>query len=175
MSEKKLLDAEHVARAIFLPAMLDSKGNVSLAAFTLRHNEGYFSVARMSVEGWLDDIKRIPETPTRRLGGYCEMGVGEIRSLGFAYDKENKVDFDVEVKATTTNKSHAGIMLMLSNNILKGDKSDMLKPLPMGVSATGLLMRIQTKLSQLAGKSFVPVDDIFGGTPDSTHKVSDIL
>lgn len=64
MSEKRLLDAEHVARAIFLPAMLDSKGNVSLAAFTLRHNEGYSSVARMSVEDWLDDIKKIPETPT---------------------------------------------------------------------------------------------------------------
>ena len=91
------------------------------------------------------------------------MGVGEIRSLSFAYDKENKVDFDVEDKATTTNKSHAGIMLMLSNNILKGDKSDMLKPLPIGVSATGLLMRIQTKLSQLAGKSYITLDNIFGG------------
>ena len=174
MFEKRLLDAEHVARAIFLPAMLDSKGNVSLAAFTLRHNEGYFSVARMSTEGWLDDIKRIPEIPTRRLGGYCEMGVGDIRGLGFAYDKENKVDFDVEDKATATNKSHAGIMLMLSDSILKGDKCDILKPLPIGVSATGLLMRIQTKLSQLAGKSFVPVDNIFGVSPDSERMDSSL-
>ena len=67
MSEKRLLDTEHVARAIFLPAMLDSSGNVSLAAFTLRHNEGYYSVARMAIEGWLDDINiytahRFPKT-----------------------------------------------------------------------------------------------------------------
>lgn len=112
MSEKRLLDAEHVARAIFSPAMLDSNGNVSLAAFTLRHNEGYFSVARMAVEGWLDDLKRIPETPLRRLGGYCKMEVGEIRRLGFVYDEEYKIGFDVEDKATTTNMSHAGIIII---------------------------------------------------------------
>lgn len=87
------------------------------------------------------------------------MGVGDIRSLGFAYDKENKVDFDVEDKATATNKSYAGIMLMMSEQSLKGDKSAVLKPLPTGVSASGLLMRIQTKLSQLAGKSFILIEE----------------
>ena len=157
MSEKKLLDTEFVARAIFLPAMLDSNGNVSLAAFTSRHNEGYISVARMAIEGWLDDIMRISTTPMRQLGGYCKMGVGDIRSLGFAYDEENKVEFDVEDKASTTNKSHAGIILMMSESSLKGNKSTVLKPLPVGVSASGLLMRIQTKLSQLAGKHFVTI------------------
>ena len=85
------------------------------------------------------------------------MGVGDIRSLGFAYDEENKVEFDVEDKASTTNKSHAGIILMMSESSLKGDKSTVLKPLPVGVSASGLLMRIQTKLSQLAGKHFVTI------------------
>ena len=163
MSEKGLLDAEHVARAIFLPAMLDSNGNVSLAAFTLRHNEGYFSVARMAMEGWMDDIKRIPTTPTRQLGGYCRMGVGDIRNLGFLYDDENIVAFDVKDKSTSANKSHAGIVIEMSENILKGDKSDMLKPLPLGVSATGLLMRIQTRLSQLAGKAYVSIDNVYGG------------
>ena len=92
------------------------------------------------------------------------MGVGDIRSLGFVYEEENVVAFDVEDKATATNKSHAGIMLMMSDNMLKGDKSDVLKPLPTGVSATGLLMRIQTKLSQLAGKSFIAFDNIIGGS-----------
>lgn len=159
MSEKKLLDSEYVARAIFLPAMLDSNGNVSLAAFSLRHNEDYFSVARMAVEGWLDDIRRIPTSTTRQLGGYCKMGVGDIRGLGFDYDEKNKVAFDVEDKATIVNKSHAGIMLMMSEKLLKGDKSAVLKPLPMGVSATGLLMRIQTRLSQLAGKSVLRFDN----------------
>ena len=159
MSEKKLLDSEYVARAIFLPAMLDSNGNVSLAAFSLRHNEDYFSVARMAVEGWLEDIRRIPTSTTRQLGGYCKMGVGDIRGLGFDYDEKNKVAFDVEDKATIANKSHAGIMLMMSEKMLKGDKSAVLKPLPMGVSATGLLMRIQTRLSLLAGKSVLRFDN----------------
>lgn len=159
MSEKKLLDSEHVARAIFLPTMLDSNGNVSLAAFSLRHNEEYFSVARMAVEGWLEDIRRIPTSTTRQLGGYCKMGVGDIRGLGFDYDEKNKVAFDVEDKATIANKSHAGIMLMMSEKMLKGDKSAVLKPLPMGVSATGLLMRIQTRLSLLAGKSVLRFDN----------------
>ena len=159
MSEKKLLDSEYVARAIFLPAMLDSNGNVSLAAFSLRHNEDYFSVARMAVEGWLDDIRRIPTSTTRQLGGYCKMGVGDIRGLGFDYDEKNKVAFDVEDKATIVNKSHAGIMLMMSEKLLKGDKSAVLKPLPIGVSATGLLMRIQTRLSLLAGKSVLRFDN----------------
>ena len=159
MSEKKLLDSEYVARAIFLPAMLDSNGNVSLAAFSLRHNEDYFSVARMAVEGWLDDIRRIPTSTMRQLGGYCKMGVGDIRGLGFDYDEKNKVAFDVEDKATKAHKSHAGIMLMMSEKLLKGDKSAVLKPLPIGVSATGLLMRIQTRLSQIAGKSVLRFDN----------------
>lgn len=155
MSDKRLLDTERVARAIFLPAMLDSNGKVSLAAFTLRHNEGYFSVARMAVEGWLDDLKRIPSSATRQLGGYCKMGVGDIRNLGFTYNEKDEVAFDVEDKATTTNKSHAGILLIFGENALKGDKEVVLKPLPLGVSATGLLLMIQTKLSQLAGQSYM--------------------
>lgn len=124
MSEQRLSDKEFVARAIFLPAMLDNNSNVSLAAFTLRHNEGYFSVARMAVGG--------------------------IRALGFAFNKTDNAAFDVEDRATDTNKSHAGIILTFSEKVLKGDKAEVLKPLPTGVSATGLLLRVQTKLSQLA-------------------------
>ena len=155
MSDSKLLDTEFVARAIFLPAMLDSNGNVSLVAFTLRHTEDYFSVARMTVESWMDDLKRIPTSATRQLGGYCKMSVGDIRKLGFAYDEEKKVVFDVEDKATEKSKSHAGILLVFGENTLKGDKVAVLKPVPTGISATGLLMRIQSKLSQLASKSYI--------------------
>jgi hypothetical protein len=158
MSDRRLHDAEHVARAIFLPAMLDSNGKISLAAFTLRHNEGYFSVARMAVEGWLDDLKLIPISVTRQLGGYCKMEVGDIRNLGFTYNEKDEVAFDVEDKATTTNNSHAGILLLFGEDMLKGDKETVLKPLPTGVSATGLLMLIQTKLSQLAGQLYVAID-----------------
>ena len=157
MCDKKLLDTEFVARAIFLPAMIDSNGNVSLAAFSLRHNEAYFSVARMAVDSWMDDIMRIPTSATRQLGGYCKMGIGDIRNLGFSYNDNNNVAFDVEAKATDTNKSHAGIILTFGENALKGDKSLVLKPLPTGISAPGLLMRIQAKLSQLAGKSYIAI------------------
>lgn len=157
MSEDKLLGTEYVARAIFLPAMLDSNGNVSLAAFSLRHNEGYFSVARMAVEGWLEDILKIPTSETRQYGGYCKMGVGAIRDLGFTFNEEYLVAFDVKDKATSMNKSHAGITITFGEKALKGDKSLVLKPLPTGVPASGLLMRIQAKLSQLAGKSYIAI------------------
>ena len=163
MSEQRLSNKEFVARAIFLPAMLDSNGNVSLAAFKLRHNEGYFSVARMAVGGWMEDIRRIPTSPTRQLGGYCKMGGGGIRALGFAFNKTDNVAFNVEDRATDTNKSHAGIILTFSEKVLKGDKAEVLKPLPTGVSATGLLLRVQTKLSQLAAKNYVTIGHVFGG------------
>ena len=91
------------------------------------------------------------------------MGVGDIRNLRFSYDDNNVLDFDVEDKATDTNLSHAGIILMLSEKTLKGDKAEVLKPLPTGLSATGLLMRIQSKLSQLAGKSYISIGNVFGG------------
>jgi hypothetical protein len=157
MFDDKLPDTEYVARAIFLPAMLDSNGNVSLAAFSLRHNEGYFSVARMAVDSWMDDIMRIPTSATRQYGGYCKMGVGNIRNLDFTYNQEHKVAFDVIDKATTKNKSHSGIELLFGEDTLKGDKTAVLKPLPTGISAPRLLMRIQTKLSQLAGKSYIAI------------------
>ena len=163
MSDKRLLDAEYVARAIFLPAMLDSNGNVSLAAFALRHNEDYISVARMAVDGWMEDIRQIPTSPMRQLGGYCKMGVGDIRNLGFTYNEKSKVVFDVEDKAKTTNKSHAGILLLFGGNTLKGDKDAVLKPLPTGVSATGMLMMVQSKLSQLASQSYIAMTNVFGG------------
>ena len=85
------------------------------------------------------------------------MGVGDIRNLGFTYNEKSEVAFDVEDKATTTNKSHAGILILLSENTLKGDKEAVLKPLPTGVSATGLLMMIQTRLSQLACQSYMAI------------------
>ena len=157
MFDDKLPDTEYVARAIFLPAMLDSNGNVSLAAFSLRHNEDCISVARMAVAGWLEDILRIPTSATRQYGGFCKMRVGDIRDLGFTYNDESEIAFVVKDKATEANKSHAGIVLIFGENTLKGDKTAVLKPLPTGISAPGLLMRIQTKLSQLAGKSYIAI------------------
>lgn len=155
MSDNRLPDSEFVARAIFLPAMIDQAGHVSLAAFSLRHNEGYFSVARMAVDGWMKDICGISTTPSRRLGGYCKLNVGDIRSLGFSYGDSVEVTFEVEAMPSANNKSHAGISVLFAESVLKGDRKEMLKPLPEGVSSTSLLMRIQMRLSGLADKSFV--------------------
>ncbi|MBR2238896.1 MAG: hypothetical protein IJ887_13700 [Prevotella sp.] len=70
-------NSENVARAIFSPAMVDDTGKITKAAFHLRHNEDYFSVSRMNVEGWMTDIKSIPTSNTRVPYGYSKMNVGE--------------------------------------------------------------------------------------------------
>ena len=62
-------NSENVARAIFSPAMVDDTGKITKAAFHLRHNEDYFSVSRMNVEGWMTDIKSIPTSNTRECRG----------------------------------------------------------------------------------------------------------
>ena len=149
-----IVDTESVARAIFSPAMIDSTGNISKAAFGLRHNESYISVARMSVNGWLDDIKSIPETPTRQLFGYGQLIVGEIRSIDVSFfDKQ--IVFDVEDKSTVNNKSHAGIIVQYDDVQLKGDKNLVLKPLQEHLPASMLLLKIQSKLANIANKKFV--------------------
>lgn len=159
MSDKSIFDVENVARAIFHPSMLDANGNVSLSSFVLRHNESYYSVARMAIDGWMNDIKLIPQNPQRQLCGYCKLNVGEVRNLGFTHDENSKVVFDVQDKSSSANKSHAGIEVLLGEDVLKGDKTTILKPLPSGVSASGLLLRIQTKLVQLACKNYVKMPE----------------
>ena len=59
MSKKQqtgILDSENVVRAIFCPLMVDNTGKLTKAAFFLRHNEDYYSVARMCIDSWQDDI-----------------------------------------------------------------------------------------------------------------------
>lgn len=147
-------NAECVARAIFAPTMIDRAGNVSVAAFSLRHNEGFFSVARMSVAEWIDDIKSIPETPERKLDGYCKMNVGDIRSQ-FFFIKEEKVSLDVIDKATPKNKSHAGITISIKSRQAKGDKILILKPLETGMVASIIMAKVQSRLTEIANKDYV--------------------
>ena len=147
-------NAENVARAIFAPAMIDRAGNVSVAAFSLRHNEGYFSVARMSVAEWMDDIKSIPETTGRKIDGYCKMNVGEIRNQDIVV-REDKISLDVIEKATPSNRSHAGITISLCAKQLKGDKTLVLKPLEKGMVASIIMAKVQSRLIGLANKEYV--------------------
>ena len=147
-------DTESVARAIFSPSMVDSDGRISKAAFGLRHNENYISVARMSINGWIDDIKNIPENPTRQLVGYGVLEVGEIRGSILSFF-EKQIVLDVEDESTERNKSHAGITISYNDEQLQGDKKLSLKPLQPHLPASMLLLKIQSKLANLANKKFV--------------------
>ena len=48
---------------------------------------------------------------------------------------------------------------MLDNNEMVSLSAEVLKPIPYGVSAIGLLMRIQTKLVQLANENIVKLQE----------------
>ena len=78
----QISDSENVARAIFSPRMVH-QGRVLPAAFELRSqiNEEYLSVMRMAIESWKEDILRIPQRKNRKLFGYSEMNVGDIRNI----------------------------------------------------------------------------------------------
>ena len=156
MSDKKTYigDAESIARAIFSPAMIDGSGKIAKAAFGLRHNEDYISVARMSVDCWLEDIKSIPVDENRKLVGYGELIVGDVRGIDVHFF-DNKIVFDVEDKSSERNKSHAGITICCENTQLKGDKKLVLKPLQARQPASMLLLKIQSSLANIANKGFV--------------------
>lgn len=154
MTGKLLLDQEDVARAIFSPLMLDEHGNLSRAAFDLRHNEDYISVCQMSVASWMSDIHSIPETINRKLFGYCALNVLDIRNLSFMIKSHNLI-FEVCEKHIPTNKSHAGIYILLDNSTIKGDRKNILKNIPEDVPASTLAMRYQRRLLDIAEKQIV--------------------
>ena len=149
-------NSEKIARAIFSPAMIDDEGRISKAAFSLRHNESYISVARMSIEGWLNDIKSIPVNSSRQLEGYGILIVGDVRTLEINFF-DKKVSFLVDDKSSSSNKSHAGIIIVYNEMLLKGDKNNGLKPLEKHIPASMLLLKIQTKLANIANKAFVRI------------------
>lgn len=153
MPDIRIDNSESIARAIFQPAMIDASGNISIAAFSLRHNENYFSVARMSVNSWIEDIKCIPQTVDRKLCGYCKLIVGEVRMIDLSFHQKT-VLFDIEDFSSSKNKSHAGITVSFANQQLKGDKAKIIKPLEKGIPAPVLMLKIQTRLMDLASKGY---------------------
>ena len=111
-------DSENVARAIFSPRMVH-QGHVLPAAFELRAqiNEEYLSVMRMAVESWKDDILRIPQRKNRKLYGYSEMNVGDIRNI-----HKDDVVYDVKPCDNEIVKSHAGIFITVKREKLIGGR-----------------------------------------------------
>ena len=152
-------DNDNVARAVFFPQMISSEGVLSRAIFSLRHNESYISVCQMSIESWLDDIRKIPVNDDRQLNGYAVLNVGEVRNQTFMHD-EQKVELDVVDKHTDKNKSHAGIVIAFNGEGLKGDKESILKVLPPDTYAQTLLLRVQRRLLKLAYKHYVQMTDM---------------
>lgn len=73
---------ENIARAIFSPRMIVDD-RIIPAAFELREsiNEKYLSVMRTGIDTWKNEIMLIPQRKNRRLYGYAEMNVGDVRSL----------------------------------------------------------------------------------------------
>ena len=154
MTDNLLDNQEDVARAIFSPLMIDDEGNLSRAAFALRHNEDYISVAQTSISSWMNDLCSIPENENRRLYGYCLLNVKSIRELSFVYRKY-QATFEVVEKHTPSNPSHSGIYVLLDNAILKGDRKKGLKNIPEDVAVDTFTMRYQRKLVNLAQGNIV--------------------
>lgn len=113
-----IADYEDVARAIFSPKMV-FRGKILPAAFELRSqmSEEYLSVMRMAFISWKEDILNIPQRKNRRLYGYAEMNVGDIRNI-----RKEHVKYDVMPCDNTASPSHAGIFITINNEKLVGGR-----------------------------------------------------
>ena len=154
-----LRNTENCARAIFSPLMIDEKGNISRSAFALRHNEDYISVCQMSVASWADDMKAIPENEQRRFYGYAVLNVRQTRALSFSHVGK-LVSFDVVDKHTERNKSHAGIIVLLDGQQIKGDKRLTVKPVPADIAIDAFVLRFQARLAALAQRNYIVKDNL---------------
>ena len=141
-----IADNENIARAIFSPCMIIN-GVVQPEAFCLRSSiqEEYISVMRMSFPFWLDDVKNIPQRKNRKLYGYAEMLVNDIRSIQL-----KGVLYDVRECPTASMPSHAGIFITVNGENLVGGK--MLSTVTAGVEQDFLTLAIQRELVDIAQK-----------------------
>ena len=135
---------EHVARVIFEPKMV-YEGRLLDAAFELRPQikESYYSVLRLSVDCWKDDVVKIPTYKNRRLWGYADMPVKDIREIDIEY-----VTFDVVAVDNASMPSHAGIFVSVNGKCLIGGEKP--QNLPEEATADFVLLAIRTQLIELA-------------------------
>ena len=139
-------DVENVARAIFSPKMVVD-GEIQPEAFRLRASisENYLSVMRMSIPSWIEDVKRIPQRRNRKLYGFAEMNVGEIRHINLS-----NVSYDVKECNSGIAPSHAGVFITVNGEDLIGGKS--LKMPEPEMEQDFLLLAIQRELVDIAQK-----------------------
>ena len=144
-------NSENVARAIFEPKMI-YRGEILSPAFELREHlhEDYISVFRMSIDNWQNDMAQIPQRKNRRLFGYAEMNVGEIRNIRLRH-----VNYDVKEANANGMPSHAGIFVTVNGESLVG--GERLTSLPEGLSENYLLLAIRNRLVNIAQKGLHPL------------------
>ncbi|MBO7595946.1 MAG: hypothetical protein J6T70_02770 [Bacteroidales bacterium] len=150
----QISDNENVARAIFSPQMINSNGELLLAAFALRvfkdgGKEDYISVSRMSITTWMSDIKNIPQYTNRRLYGYSVLNVGEIRSINLMVE-EHPIIYDVIDYSNAKCPSHAGITTKIDDNTITGGHNALFDTLQINEPEDFVLMAIQSELLSIA-------------------------
>ena len=144
MSVMIIPDLENVARAVFSPRMIKD-GEIQPEAFRLRPSiaEDYLSVMRMSFPSWIEDIKKIPQRKNRKLYGFAEMNVGDIRHIQL-----KDVEYDVKDCAQTGVQSHAGIFISINGESLVGGK--LLATIDRSIEQDFMLLAIQRELVDIA-------------------------
>lgn len=142
---------EDVARAMFSPKMIVN-GEIQPEAFRLRESihEGYLSVMRISIPSWIEDIKFIPQRKNRKLYGFAEMNVGEIRSI-----KLGNVLYDVRKCQHESVPSHAGIFITVNGKELIGGGT--INVPESGIEQDFLLLAIQRELVEIAQKGLYTI------------------
>lgn len=144
-------DTENVARALFSPKMIKD-GEILPEAFRLRPSisEEYLSVMRMSINTWIEDVKRIPQRKNRKLYGFAEMNVGEIRHIQL-----KGVECDVKDCSQSGVPSHAGIFISLyGENLIGGKVISTIEP---GIEQDFMVLAIQRELADIAQKGLYTV------------------
>ena len=151
MSAIIIPDTENVARALFSPKMIKD-GEIQPEAFRLRSSmaEDFLSVMRMSFLSWVEDVKRIPQRKNRKLYGFAEMNVGEIRHI-----RLKGVEYDVKDCSQNSIPSHAGIFIMINGERLIGGKA--LSTIAPGVEQDFMMLAIQRELVDIAQKGLYTV------------------
>ena len=97
----------------------------------------------MSLSSWKEDIMRIPQRKNRKLYGYAEMNVGNIRNI-----RKNNVTFDVKPCDNDIVKSHAGIFITVNKEKLIGGRE--LMSIEDKNAQDFMLLSIRQELAKLA-------------------------
>lgn len=155
----RISDSENVARAIFSPQMIGVNGELLLSAFALRvfkdgTAEEYISVNRISVESWLDDIRKIPQRKNRHLYGYATLNVGQVHRISLQVNG-HQVEFNVYDCSENSALSHAGIFVEIEGDVLTGGSNLVLSALAPNLPESFVMMAIQEELLNIAKSKFI--------------------